>query len=822
MPYTIVRKDNGVSLTPGNKTIRISTDFTKIELALPTKPRIWTEITIDRNLCPVTGEDTCNCGGEIIVPPPPPQDHPIDPLPTGDVATFVAVYKALPDVHSHGTGILATEHMDVLALVPKASLDKIAIKSGNWSDATIWYPVGVPTENQKVAIPAGIEVKYGQVSEVTIFSLRIDGTLSFVEISNSKLKANTIVVTPTGKFIAGTQTTPVISKVEVLFAGGNIDTAYDPKLLSKGLISHGEISIYGSQKTSSVKAENVLKGATQIQLKITPTNWAVGDTIAITGTHKRGWHWNGTDVAYHGTEDEINKIKSISGNLITLETPLAYSHNAPVNRSAYVANLSKNITFRSLVASPISERAHSMFMHSNKVKVYFAAFEDMGRTDKSNLANDVGKISSVTFNSNIKGRYPVHLHKTGTIDQNNPAVIVGCSVVNSPGWGFAHHSSHADFVGCVSYNVFGAGFAAEDGDETGKWENNLAIKSQGIGYGGWTLKDSADVSRHDNGRSGEGFFFAGRLVKAKGNVAAGTTHGFAWMHRSAPTEPLVANFDNPEIGYGKKSLNVQHPPIQGFENNEAFCNELGLVVIKDGPQQNHDVRSVFKGFTAWEVSAGVEFSYTGHYTAIDFDLLSTKGNQANGLFFGLGLTTNTNDVVFVRPKVDGFYAGAHTGGNMTFNLPDSDFERVFIDAQFFNCDQNYEGFVDSRVTKLSSTQLTPNRLSFSVNIPLIVNRGQEIRIEGTKTDSIGSRPRSIAEDGLVLRWDEHIAPYVNKVGYYIKSGKPLLRVKDLVADRVTGKLLPLTLDIVVNCTKDELDTDWSINNQGGSKFLGNL
>jgi hypothetical protein len=43
-------------------------------------------------------------------------------------------------------------------------------------------------------------------------------------------------------------------KAEILIAGdGDIDVAWDPSLLSRGVISHGEVEIHGAEKTAFLK-----------------------------------------------------------------------------------------------------------------------------------------------------------------------------------------------------------------------------------------------------------------------------------------------------------------------------------------------------------------------------------------------------------------------------------------------------------------------------------------------------------------------------------------------------------------------------------------
>lgn len=857
-------KSTGALVPPGNRTIRISKDYNKIEMVVSERPRTWTEIEVRKELCPRTGEEICNCGTTPVanttpsnppeantaptpphehppvantVPTPPantspsnppvanttpdnpPHDHP--PVIITNPAEFVAAYKAAPDTHSHGSNTgMATEHMDVLNLVPKTSLDKVAVQSGLWNSPSTWYPSGVPTAGQKIGIPPSIKVTYNHISEVEYFSIRVDGILEFQQSSDSKLLVNTIVVTPTGKFLAGTREQPVYRNVEIVISGGAIDTVYDRKLLSKGIISHGEVEIFGTQKTTFERINSIQAGATQFTVQQNVLNWRVGDLIAITGTRKKGWAWNGSRMVHSGTEDELVTITGINGNTFTVNRAFQYPHIAPTGKTPYAANLTRTVTVRSAVKTPVHHRGHTMFMHSNKVNCYYAAFVDMGRTDKSFAAADVGTFSSIQSNSNVKGRYPVHLHKTGTLDQANPSKVIGCVVNDSPGWGFAHHSSHADFIDCVSYNVFGAGFAAEDGDETGDWKHNIAIKSHGATWGDAGAKEDADVRRHDNGRTGDGFFFAGRLVGSIDNVAAGTSHGFTWMHRSAPTRPYAANMEYPETAYGLETLPVDKPPIHRFSNNESFCNEVGLVIVKSNPNQNHDARSVLNGFSAWEVNNGIDLSYTAHYTMLNFDLAGIKTGQGTSER-GVRMGTNSTDMVFVNLKVDSFGIGVEGEETFTFPIQDTEFERVFISPQIINC-RNQFAASPSRYRILTANQLFPGRLSYTNETSLTINIGSPLNIEGIKTDSISSRKRKIAEDGVHLEWHDYLAHYIHKVGFWMEGSTPVLLIPDLISDRPTGSVLKMTHKIRLNGSRAQLENNWSVSYWGGAKFLGNL
>ena len=108
-----------------------------------------------------------------------------------------------------------------------------------------------------------------------------------------------------------------------------------------------------------------------------------------------------------------------------------------------------------------------------------------GRTDKSQPIND----SVVDANwqlvpgtgTNPRARYAVHFHRTGTVNDGNPAIVVGSAVVDSPGWGYVNHSSYVDMSNNVAFDVHGAAFVTEVGDEIGSFTDNIAIGSTGSG-----------------------------------------------------------------------------------------------------------------------------------------------------------------------------------------------------------------------------------------------------------------------------------------------------------------------------------------------------
>src|SRR5688500_16233676 len=112
-----------------------------------------------------------------------------------------------------------------------------------------------------------------------------------------------------------------------------------------------------------------------------------------------------------------------------------------------------------------------MLVHSPDVDVNHAPFDHLGRPDKDVRINDpvlddAGHLVPCT-GTNPRGRHGLHLHRTGTDFSHAPATVRGSVVRDSVGWGFVNLSSNAVFENDVSYNVFGAGFVTEAGDEIG-------------------------------------------------------------------------------------------------------------------------------------------------------------------------------------------------------------------------------------------------------------------------------------------------------------------------------------------------------------------
>jgi hypothetical protein len=563
-------------------------------------------------------------------------DHVLSPGDFPSTAAYVAAVKALPDAPAHPDDpAMAEEHAALLALVPRSEATHVAVRDGSWFDPATWSDGRIPDAHARVLIPEAISVTYDGESDASLFTVRVDGELLFAPDHDTRMVVDTLVVAKSGLLQIGTSEHPIQEGVTaniVIADNGPIDVNWDPLLLSRGIISHGSTDIHGQEMTSFLKlALDPVAGSTLLHFDedAGQNGWHVGDTIVVTGTHISSQQVNGNWVDI-GTQDEVRTIRAIYGTTVVLDRPLDYDHDSPrADLKAYVADYTRNVVVETQNADevPVSQRGHVMFMHSPSVDVEYAEFHELGRTDKSVRAVDAETTTGITSDTNVKGRYALHLHETGVEPGSPETIIKGNAVWGSPGWGIVQHASSADIENNATFDTFGAAYVAETGDETGIWHDNIAINAHGIGAGPWVDKWVDDVAAFDLARSGIGFYFQGRMIKATDNVAADVNEGFVYMVRGSPATIDPGNLAQPEILHGLTSSDIAEAPIQNFNDNEVFAAAYGFIVIKANPAQGHDVRSVIDGFTAWETDIGVHLEYTAHYTFLDTDRWS--GSRSN-------------------------------------------------------------------------------------------------------------------------------------------------------------------------------------------------
>jgi Ca2+-binding RTX toxin-like protein len=590
---------------------------------------------------------------------------------------------------------LQREHLTLFQLVRYSQVTDYAVKSGAWSDPTTWSNGIVPTNGARVLIPIGLEVTVDRVLTTRLTTVRVDGTMKFSTTANSELRVDTIVVGSTGLFQMGSAAAPIPSNVTaklLIIDNGAIDRVADPFGIGRGLISHGAVSMYGAAVTSYIAINGTIPaGRNYLDLPSLPTGWKVGDSIVLTGTTA------GAD------QNESRLITAISGNRIYLNQPLTYSH-IPQSASyqLHVANTTRNVSISS-ETSVIERRGHVMFMHNDNVHIANAGFYKLGRTNKLVPINDAVVNSSWQLQAgtgtNGRARYSVHFHRTGTVEDGNPATITGSAVVDSPGWGFVNHSSYVDMTGNVAFDVHGAAFATEVGDEVGSFVNNLAVGTRGSGE----LVESR-LNLQDFGHQGDGFWFQGPGVTVTGNVAAGN-EGNAFMvfargliEGGVRQKFLSSNLPDPAIAGGAEEIDVEFVPMFQFDNNVGYSSAMGLAIWYHLRNAPHDTQGVFENSLFWNNDVGAEVPYT-HQTILRDLTIVRVPNHTDG---GLGIKGNivTKDITYENLTVTGYYRGIW--------IPRQGYS--IIDGGYY---ENYEDFLvetgytsDRRVTFTGNLQMS--------------------------------------------------------------------------------------------------------------------
>lgn len=717
------------------------------------------------------------------------------PKTPAEVEAFVRALRTADEDHDHGHGpAKAAEHMAALDLVPRAEATHIAIGNGGWNDPSNWYQGRVPGDGAKVLIPEGVHMYYGAVKDTELFTVRVDGHLQFLTQRDSKMIVDTMVIAPGGELTIGTEDNPVNSNVDVdiIFANnGRIDTDWDPMLLSRGLISHGETTIHGATKDSHEKvAVDPMKGQTWVDMGTLPEGWEVGDKIVIAGTQYYGYKaWN-PSLGYWEPQDEIRIIRDIKDGKVFFNDPLKFNHaGARDDLKTSVANYTRNISFESegRAQAEVHERGHVMFMHNDDVDVRYAEFLHLGRTDKSDPARNVDEFDDIAFDSNVKGRYSFHLHRAGVSDQDDPAMVVGNAVFDSPGWGYVHHDSNAILDNNASYRTFGAGYVAESGNETGAWNDNIAIFAKGTSWKDPKLGN--DEANFDLGKSGDGFWFQSRMVDSTNNIAASVNNGFVYFHRGDLGINGQMRFDASvsDIPVALAYHDFVYPddhPILSFYGNESFAAKTGLYVVKSNPQQGHDVHSTLEDFTAWNVRIGADLSYTSHYTLTDFDLV---GNQIGWGQVGITFGSNLSDMTLVDTRIENFDLGMRLNHHFTTGATPDQHKYTIISSTFIDVDKKYDQYDRTLDTIISKDKLPYLKPDLVLDGPLI-QREYGIILKGTKTDSLGVTDFPTGFDNFSIGWERDVSVLEHE-GYFTNpKGVRYFMLDILFSDRLTGDI----------------------------------
>ncbi|MEM8707010.1 MAG: G8 domain-containing protein, partial [Actinomycetota bacterium] len=580
--------------------------------------------------------------------------------------------------HDHAAD--AGTHAAVMSLVAPANATHVAAASGDWSSAATWGG-DVPGTGSFVHIPAGVTVTVDTKLDPEIERIGVEGTLRFATNVDTELKVDTLVTMPSGTLEVGTPEQPIADDViaSIEFADdGPIDRAQDPGLISRGALLHGTTVVQGGDVTHRTTVASFPRaGDTSIQVNGPLVGWDAGDEIVITGT-------NGA------TSDELRVITSVDGNTVRFNEPLQRDHVPPArDLDLYVANLTRNVQFSS-ENSQIDRRGHLMVMHTLDAQIRGARFSDMGRTDKSQELTDIdfGEIEpgavgwdgsfEALGGDNVRGRYTVHFHRGGADPRTTPGVVADSVVTGDPGWAFTNHSSHVDFLRNVAYDNAGAGFFTEAGDETGRWIDNIAIRTVMPNFrlhDGGAIDPDLRASRQDFGVDGDGFWFQGNRIDVIGNVSAGSSaHGIIWWSEALAEADLgrvssvqVSTLPDPSLVPDRDTIEVWWAPLGEVRDNVAYGSTVGFRAryIHGASYLNDPIvppmayieslEPTIDGIVTWDVRDGVLMNYNERLNLKNIRAIGTAEpfvhNFGHTAAVGIGLDLN-NDATFGPGSVE--------------------------------------------------------------------------------------------------------------------------------------------------------------------------
>ncbi|RMG68406.1 MAG: hypothetical protein D6715_02350 [Calditrichaeota bacterium] len=476
-----------------------------------------------------------------------------------------------------------------------------SVRSGNWSDPSVWSTGTVPGAGDDVVIDTAHTVVYDVASPQALHSIHVRGKLSFSRSVNTELNVGMLIVSPapsvdlnancsfnhpapgyTHRAVLeiGTRDNPIPQNITArirLVYFQDLDPDCAPAIIA---YAGSQMEIHGAplNRTWLKLSADAPAGATTIQVE-EPVNWRIGDRIVVTASRKPD-SGKGTFLGSVQPLSEENTVAGISGNTITLSAPLVRFHRGSGPYRVEVANLSRNVVIES--ADPNGVRGHTMY-HRNAIgSISYAEFAHLGKKDR--LA-----------------RYPIHFHRVRATDRGGS--VIGASIWDSHNrWITVHGTDYMVIKDCVGYKALGHGFFLEDGTEVfNLFDRNLAIHA----YMHQPLPNQA-LAYDPN--DGAGFWWANARNAFINNMAVeNDRYGYRYHTHESVVVPVL----QPD-GSIKQGVQIKNLGTFVFRDNAAHGQiRYGFKGTNSTSPSNEPM--FIENFTAWHNRYGLAFGGDNYY-----------------------------------------------------------------------------------------------------------------------------------------------------------------------------------------------------------------
>jgi hypothetical protein len=467
------------------------------------------------------------------------------------------------------------------AFLSAGAVAQEAVRSGRWSDASIWAGGSVPAAGAQVTIGRNVDVVL-DTSTPELGGLTIHGKLSFSDEADLELATEWIMLH--GELEIGTEARPHTRKATITLT----DNIKGEQLMGMGdrgiMLSGGTLNLHGNRTHTWTKlARTAAKGSSTIEV-LDASQWQVGDRIVLASTD------------YDAHQAETRVIRAVSGNTLTLDEPLQYMHFGEitfgVDERGEVGLLTRNIKVQ---AAEDAEQSwfggHIMAMVTSRMFVEGVELQRMGQ--HMELA-----------------RYPIHWHLVG--DGGAGQYIRNAAIHDTYNRCVTVHGTNDLLVeNNVTYNNVGHCFFMEDGIESGNsFIRNLAILTRchptldcvptNLAANGEIDVENRQALRRISMSGKDTLLPSDNTVASYwitnpdnsyiGNVAAGSGANGFWL--SLPEHPNGAFLGS------EASLNTwpRLTPMRAFRDNVAHSNFDGFMFDRNINEDNTFDLS-FSGFT---------------------------------------------------------------------------------------------------------------------------------------------------------------------------------------------------------------------------------